>query len=79
LENSTSLRELPHGDWVALNVPGDVGVGHDASDQTAGGGGRRRHGGVVEHSQTYKLSGLAEGTSYEVRITVSKFTSILDS
>ncbi len=63
------FRELPHGDWVALNVPGDVvGGGHYQAENPNGtGSGRKRHGGVVEHRQTYRLSGLEDGVSYEVR------------
>ena len=58
------FRELPHGDWVEVVVPGDVGGGHfDGGPPT---GGRRRHGGIVEHSQSYRLSGLEKGVNYEV-------------
>lgn len=73
------FRELPHGNWLSLNVPGDangdprllMGQLEDGGGFGEGGGGSaasRHHGGVVEHRQSYRLSGLPDEVNYECRV-----------
>ena len=66
------FRELPLGDWVALNVPGDFGSDPGSRRSPYEAMRARKYGNPVEeHGGAYTLKGLASGTSYEVQIGLS--------
>eukprot|EP00095_Tigriopus_kingsejongensis_P008872 snap_masked-scaffold15_size728074-processed-gene-6.5 protein:Tk08872 transcript:snap_masked-scaffold15_size728074-processed-gene-6.5-mRNA-1 annotation:"opioid-binding protein cell adhesion molecule-like" len=59
------FREVPHGEWVTLNVPGDFGRSFRSRYYNRFAPSQIK---VEEHVGTYTLKGLTSGTSYEARV-----------
>ncbi|TRY74039.1 hypothetical protein TCAL_15768, partial [Tigriopus californicus] len=58
------FREIPHGDWVTLNVPGDFGTLQSKYHNRFA----RQEQKVEEHVGEYTLKGLSSGMTYEARV-----------